>query len=212
MQLHVSYRSSAASRARIALNLKGVEYEAIAHQASKGDFDSPEYRKLNPQGLVPALEDEGRVLVQSMAILEYIEEAYPTPPLLPQDKGERARVRALAYLVTSDIHPLENVGTLRYLRDRLNQSEQAVIEWYNFWIAKGFRALEFMLSESAETGLFCHGNSPTLADVCLVPQVFNAFRHDLNLAPYPTIQRIYEKSLEIGAFANALPDNQIPAG
>jgi maleylacetoacetate isomerase len=208
MKLHVSLRSSSASRVRIALNLKGIAYEMIPHQGSRGDFDSPDYRKLNPQGLVPALEHDGHVLVQSMAILEYLEETYPEPALMPRNPVARARVRGLAQVITSDIQPLENIGTLRYLRERLKQDEATAVEWYNFWIAKGFQALELTLRGSAETGSFCHGDSPTLADICLVPQVFNSFRHGLDLTPFPTLTRIYYRALELPAFSQALPEGK----
>jgi len=210
MRLHVSFRSSSASRIRMALNLKGIAYEMIPHSGSKGDFGSPEYRQLNPQGLVPALEHDGRVLVQSMAILEYLEEIYPEPALLPRDALSRARVRGLAQMIVSDIQPLENIGTLRYLRDRLKHDETTAVEWYNFWIAKGFQALESTLRGSAQTGSFCHGDSPTLADICLVPQVFNSFRHDLDLTPFPTLTGIYHRALELPAFSQALPDGKQP--
>lgn len=189
----------------MALNLKGISHETVALQSDKGRFNSPEYIEKNPQGLVPALEDRGRVLVQSVAILEYLEEAYPDPPLLPKDVFGRARVRALANIVSSDIQPLENTGTLRYLREHLRHDEAVTTEWFNYWIAKGFEALEKQLVSSSETGRFCHGDTITLADICLVPQVFNSFRHELDLTPFPTIRRIYDAGVALEGIKQALP-------
>ncbi len=207
MKLYISYRSSASARVRMALSLKKIPYETVAIQSDKGRFNSPEYLKLNPQGLVPALEHDGRVLVQSVAILEYLEEVYPEHPLLPKDPFARARVRALTNIVTSDIQPLENTGTIRYLREHLKHDEATQIEWFNYWIAKGFQALEKQLASSPETGRFSHGDNVTIADIALVPQVSNAFRHGLDMTPFPTIKRIYEAAIALPAVQGALPQN-----
>ncbi|GGF31733.1 maleylacetoacetate isomerase [Aliidongia dinghuensis] len=208
MKLHGYYRSSASFRVRIALNLKGIEYETIPHHLRKGEQRAPDYLKLNPQGFVPVLEDDGELLLQSMAIIEYLDEAYPFPPLLPGHPADRARVRAIAQMVSCDIHPIDNLRVLRYLRHELGHDEATVQRWYNHWIAEGFAALETFLAGSDQTGRFCHGETPTLADVCLVPQVVNSQNFKLDLEPYPTIRRIHEACLGYAAFEDALPKNQ----
>jgi maleylacetoacetate isomerase len=158
---------------------------------------------------VPALEIDGTVLVQSLPIIEYLDERYPSPPLLPTDPQDRARVRALAAAVACDIHPINNLRVLRYLHRPLGHDEAAVEAWYNHWITEGFGALEQLLAGDARTGAFCHGDAPGLADIALVPQVFNAYRYNsLDLAPYPTILRIYQTCLKLDAFAAAHPDRQ----
>jgi maleylacetoacetate isomerase len=175
----------------------------------KGEQKADAYRALNPQGLVPALVDGDAVLIQSPAILEYLDEAYPdTPALLPEAPLERARVRGLANIVCCDIHPLDNLRVLDYLRGEMGQDEAAMIAWYNHWIALGFEAFERLLSGDPGTGRFCHGDQPSLADVCLIPQVFNSFRQALDLDPYPTIRRIWEASADHPAFTAAHPENQ----
>ncbi len=208
MRMHGYFRSSAAFRLRIGLNLKGLRpelaYRHLRHNAQR----APDFLALNPQGLVPALEVEGVVLTQSLAILEYLDEVHPDPPLLPRDALGRARVRALAQLVACDIHPLNNLRVLRYLRDPLGQDQATVEAWYNHWIAEGFAALETLLSSSPDAGRFCHGDALTLADVCLVPQVVNAATFKLDLAPYPTVRAIHAACLALPAFERALPKNQ----
>lgn len=209
MRLYSYFRSSAAYRVRIALNLKGLDYEQVTVNLLKGEDQDPAYRRLNPQGLVPTLVTTGgRVLTQSLAICEYLEEVYPFPPLLPAEAPARARVRALAGLVACEMHPLNNLRVLQYLTGTLGVDEQAKLAWYRHWIAEGFTALEDMLADSPDTGRHCHGDAPTLADVCLLPQMFNAERFQCDLEPYPTLQRIARACAELPAFAKAHPAQQ----
>ena len=209
MKLYGYFRSSAAFRVRIALNLKKLDYESAFIHLRRGDQRQPGFLDINPQGLVPALEVDDTLLIQSLPIIEYLDETYPEPPLLPSDAKGRARVRALAAMVACDIHPINNLRVLRYLLRPLGQDEAAVETWYNHWIAEGFGALERLLAEGGRTGRFCHGDTPGLADIVLVPQVFNANRYQsLDLTPYPTIVRIYQTCLGIDAFAAAHPDRQ----
>lgn len=209
MKLYGYFRSSAAFRVRIALNLKKLDYESAFIHLRRGDQRQPGFLDVNPQGLVPALETDDALLIQSLPVIEYLDETYPSPPLLPHDAKGRARVRALAAIVACDIHPINNLRVLRYLLRPLGHDEAAVETWYNHWIAEGFGALERLLAGDGQTGRFCHGDTPGLADVVLVPQVFNAHRYQsLDLTPYPTIVRIYETCLDIDAFAAAHPDRQ----
>jgi len=209
MKLYGYFRSSAAFRVRIALNLKNLDYESAFIHLRRGDQRQPGFLDVNPQGLVPALETDDALLIQSLPIIEYLDETYPSPPLLPRDAKGRARVRALATIVACDVHPINNLRVLRYLLRPLGHDEATVETWYNHWIAEGFGALERLLAGDGRTGQFCHGDTPGLADVVLVPQVFNAHRYQsLDLAPYPTIVRIYETCLDIDAFAAAHPDRQ----
>ena len=209
MKLYGYFRSSAAFRVRIALNLKNLDYESDFIHLRRGDQRQPGFLDVNPQGLVPALETDDALLIQSLPIIEYLDETYPSPPLLPRDAKGRARVRALAAIVACDVHPINNLRVLRYLLQPLGHDEAAVETWYNHWIAEGFGALERLLAGDGRTGRFCHGDTPGLADVVLVPQVFNAHRYQsLDLAPYPAIVRIYETCLDIDAFAAAHPDRQ----
>src|SRR5437660_5169337 len=208
MKLYGYFRSSAAFRVRIALNLKKLDYESAFIHLRRGDQRQPDFRSVNPQGLVPALETEGAVLVQSLPIIEYLDERYPAPPLLPSDPQDRARVRALAAVVACDIHPLNNLRVLRYLHRPLGHDEKALELWYNHWITSGFNALERLLAEDPSTGAFCHGDAPGLADIALVPQVYNAHRYPLDLTVYPTIMRIYQNCTALDAFAAADPDHQ----
>lgn len=202
MILHDYWRSSAAYRVRIALALKGLTAETEMVPLAEGGQHDPGFRALNPQGLVPVLQDGAAVLTQSLAILEYLEERHPRPPLLPVAPAARARVRGLALLVACDIHPLNNLRVLR----QLDLSEEHRRQWIGHWIAEGFTALEAMLAASPETGRFCHGQTPTFADICLVPQVYNARRYDCDLQPYPTIRRIDETCRALPAFAAAAPE------
>ncbi|MGD9614905.1 MAG: maleylacetoacetate isomerase [Alphaproteobacteria bacterium] len=208
MKLHGYFRSSAAFRVRIALNLKRLAYESVPVHLRRGDQRRPKFLGVNPQGLVPALDDNGRVLIQSLPIIEYLDETYPEPPLLPRDAAGRARVRALAAIVACDIHPLNNLRILRYLHRTLGQDEAALAAWYNHWIAEGFSAIEALLAADSRTGRFCHGDAPGLADIALVPQVVNAERYRLDLASYPTITRIFEACMTLDTFTAARPERQ----
>lgn len=208
MKLYSFFRSSAAFRVRIALNLKGVAYDTAAIHLRRNDQSAPEYRGVNPQGLVPALDDGGQILIQSMAIVEYLDEVHPEPPFFPKEPADRARVRALADIVACDIHPINNLRVLRYLIRELGHDEAAIAKWYNHWIGAGFQALEPLLAQDARTGSFCHGDLPGLADIALVPQVVNAERYQLDLRPYPTLTRIYENCMKLGPFIAAHPSKQ----
>ena len=209
MKLYGYFHSSAAYRVRIALNLKALTYEQVPVNLLKGEERNPIFRQLNPQSLVPVLiTADGQVLTQSLAICEYLEEVYPLPPLLPAEASGRARVRALAQLVACEIHPLNNLRVLKYLKRVLGVEEEAKWSWYRHWIAEGFSALESLLTDSPDTGRFCHGDAPTLADVCLLPQVFNAERFQCDLSRYPTIRRIVDACAELPAFAKAHPASQ----
>ncbi|HTP98993.1 MAG TPA: maleylacetoacetate isomerase [Casimicrobiaceae bacterium] len=209
MKLYDYFRSSAAYRVRIALNLKGLSPEREFIHLRKGVQRSEDYLALNPQGLVPALvTDEGRVLTQSLAIIEYLDETVPLPQLLPGGAAERARVRALALAVACDIHPIDNLRVLRYLLQTVGVEEAQKDAWYKYWIDVGLEALETALARDPATGRFCHGDSPTLADVCLVPQLANARRVDMDLSPYPTLMRIEAACLALPPFANAAPARQ----
>jgi maleylpyruvate isomerase len=209
MKLHGYFRSSAAFRVRIALNLKGLAYESVSHHLRKGEQRAPGFLKLNPMGLVPALEDGPQALSQSLAIIEYLDETHPKPPFLPNAPAERARVRALALSIACDIHPLNNLRVLTYLKNDLKVSDAQHDAWYRHWIVEGFKGLEGML-KTGGTGQFCHGDAPTLADICLVPQVFNAKRllDDAALAAFPTIMRIFGNCMKLEAFDKAQPSKQ----
>jgi maleylacetoacetate isomerase len=211
MKLHGFFRSSASYRLRIALALKGITVEQASVHISRpggGDQFLPAFRALNPQLLVPVLEDDGHTLVQSLAILEYLEETHPTPAILPKGAAARARARGLALMIACEMHPLNNLRVLNYLTGTLGASEDAKLAWYRHWVKIGFDALEPMLANSDATGVFCQGDAPTVADICLVPQVFNAKRFDCPLGDYPTIMRIYEACEKLPAFAAAHPSKQ----
>ncbi|HEX7006216.1 MAG TPA: maleylacetoacetate isomerase [Alphaproteobacteria bacterium] len=206
--LYTYYRSSASYRTRIALNLKGLAYEPKFIHLRKGEQFGADYVKLNPQQQVPTLIDEGRVLIQSPAILEYLEEAYPTTPLLPRDIGGRARVRAIAAAIGCDIHPINNLRVLVYLKRELKLEQPTVDDWVRNWIRLGFTAIETLLAESGNTGTYCHGDHPTLADVYLAPQVYNAERFNYPVADHPTLKRVYDNAMKLDAFKRAYPENQ----
>lgn len=210
MKLYTYFRSSAAYRVRIALNLKGIAYDAIPVHLLKngGEQHHEAYRAVHPGELLPALDVDGTVLTQSLAIVEYLEETHPFMPLLPPDALGRARVRALAQTIACDTHPLTNLRVLQHLKGELGVSEEAKLAWYRHWLADGMRVLEAQLANSADTGRFCHGDTPTLADCCLVPQVFNANRFSVDLAPYPTIAAIDAACAGIPAFQAAHPAQQ----
>ena len=207
MKLYGYYRSSAAYRVRIALNLKGIEYESIAVNLLAGEDQSGDYRAINPQGLVPVLEVDGRRLAQSMAILEYLEETRPEPPLLPADPLDRAEVRALANIVACDIHPLNNLRVLNYLKVELQVKDEQKNAWYRHWIEQGFDALETRL-DSLGSRDYCFSARPGLADVLLVPQVYNARRFRVDMSRYPRIEQIEQHCLSLDAFARAVPERQ----
>jgi maleylacetoacetate isomerase len=210
MKLYTYFRSSAAFRVRIALNLKGLAYEAVRVDLRAGESQQskPAYLAVNPQGLVPALEDNGTTLCQSLAILEYLEEAYPDPPLLPRAALDRAQVRSMALAVACDIHPLNNLRVLNYLRSPLGMSDDAVRGWYRHWIATGFRGLEEQARRQSGDGRHMFGSQVTLADVCLVPQMYNALRFKCDVEPYPTLRAISTALSAEPAFAGAMPEKQ----
>ena len=207
MKLYTYFRSSAAFRVRIALNLKGLAYEPVFVHLAKGEHRAAAYAKVNPQALLPTLElDDGTRLTQSLAIIEYLDEKHPQKPLLPKDAQKRARVRSLSYLIASEIHPLNNLRVLQHLKRALSQSEDQVNAWYRHWIADGLAKLEAELASSK--GRFCHGDTPTMADCCLVPQIFNAKRYQSYLAPYPQTMRVFEACMHLEAFDRAQPSKQ----
>ncbi|MES2162720.1 MAG: maleylacetoacetate isomerase [Pseudomonadota bacterium] len=210
MKLYTYFRSTAAYRVRIALNLKGLAYDAMpVHLLRDGGEQLTEsYRALNPSALLPTLDDDGSVIGQSLAIIEYLEETRPQVPLLPAVAADRARVRALALTVAADTHPLGNLRVLKYLKGQLKVTEEVKVEWQQHWLRTGMATLERLLADDARTGRYCHGDTPTLADCCLVPQVFGAQRFGVDLAPYPTIMRIFEACAELPAFQQAHPSQQ----
>ena len=201
--------SSASYRVRIALALKGVEVTTITKQLRRGEQRAKDFLEINPQGFVPVLSlDDGHMIPQSLAIIEYLDEVYPQPPLLPAAPIERARVRALSLLIACDIHPLNNLRVLQYLEGSLGEAQSVRDTWYRHWIEAGFEALEEALGRDPARGRFCYGDTPSLADVCLVPQVFNARRYSVDLAPFPRIVAIDAACREIAAFASAAPEKQ----
>jgi maleylacetoacetate isomerase len=209
MKLYDYFRSSAAYRVRIALNLKGVAPERAFVHLRRGAQRADDYLAVNPQGLVPSLvTDEGDVLTQSVAIIEWLDESYPQPPLMPADAAGRARVRSLALTIACDIHPLNNLRVLNYLTGTLGATAAQKDGWYRYWCDVGLEAIETQLAREPATGTFCHGGAPSLADICLVPQLANARRVDLDLAPYPTLLRIEASCAALPAFANAAPARQ----
>lgn len=207
MLLYDYFRSSAAYRVRIALNLKGLECEHRFVHLRKGEQRAPAYLGMNPQGLVPMLVVGERRLTQSLAIIEYLEEKHPLPPLLPQGPEDRAFVRSIALAIACDIHPIDNLRVLQYLEKPLGIDAAGRDEWYRHWIREGFRAIEATLAER-EASTFCFGETPTLADLCLVPQVTNANRLKVDLSPYARIRAIEAACQELAAFRNARPDRQ----
>jgi maleylacetoacetate isomerase/maleylpyruvate isomerase len=208
MKLYTYFRSSAAFRVRIALNYKGLAYDPVLVNLAKSEHHETPYRGINPQGLLPALEDSGRRLIQSIAIMEYLDERYPAPPLLPMDPFDRAYVRALAGIVACEIHPLNNPRTLKHVRKTYGVDEAGINIWYRHWIAEGFDMLERFLASEARSGTYCLGSTVTMADCCLVPQVFNAKRYECDLAPYPTVTRIFDACMKVPAFDQAQPSKQ----
>jgi maleylacetoacetate isomerase len=208
--LYGYFRSSAAFRARIALNLKGIKPELrfVHLLRNGGEQHGADYKAINPQELIPVLAHDGHLITQSLAIIEYLDEIVPEPPILPRDPYGRARAREIAYVVACDIHPVNNLRVGLYTKEKLNASDDDLARWHRHWIRKGFDALEILLATSPHTGAFCHGDTPTIADICLIPQVFNARRVKLDLASWPTIARIEAQALTHPAFDAALPKNQ----
>ncbi len=208
MKLYNYFRSSASFRVRIALNLKGQSYQSISKFLTKGEQSSPDYLDLNPQGLVPALEIPGAVLSQSLAIIEYLDEQFPTPPLLPPDAIGRAHVRSMALAIACDIHPLNNLRVLNYLKQALGQDEDSVNTWYRHWITVSFTALEEQVRRHSSSGRHCYGDAVTLADVLLAPQLYNAQRFDTDLSRFPTLVGIGAHLQAHPAFEAARPEVQ----
>jgi maleylpyruvate isomerase len=210
MKLYTYFRSSAAYRVRIALNLKGLQYDAVPVHLLRGGGEQLQanYVKMNPSGLVPTFQDDYITLTQSMAILEYLEDEYPEVPLLPKDAAGRARVRELAQIVACDIHPVNNLRVLRYLVNELGLSDEVKTQWYRHWLLGGLDVLEKHLARDPSAGPLCHGYLPTIADCFLVPQVFNAQRQGIDISVYPNIARINAACVEIPAFVAAHPANQ----
>ncbi|HET6603128.1 MAG TPA: maleylacetoacetate isomerase [Xanthomonadaceae bacterium] len=213
LKLYSYWRSSAAYRIRIALNLKGLPHEIVpVHLASGGgEQHSENFRILNPQEMVPVLVDGNRIVRQSLAILEYLEESWPDPTLLPPGSRDRARVRGIAQLIACDIHPLNNLRVLQFFENIWSVPQPERVVWVRHWIEEGFRALEMILSDNPATGSFCEGDAPTIADVCLVPQVYNAERFGVDMTPYPTVARVNAECLKLPAFDSARPEVQADA-
>lgn len=210
IKLYNYFRSSASYRVRIALNFKGLPYEYVPVHLLKdgGQQLAPSFRTLNPDSLTPVLDDEGQVLTQSLAIIEYLEETRPLPPLLPRTAVERAYVRSIALAIACEIHPLNNLRVLRYLVKTLGLSEEQKNTWYRHWVEQGLASLETRLVAEARNGLYALGDAVTIADVVIVPQIFNAQRMDCNLGSVPTVMRIFDHCMQLPAFIDAQPSAQ----
>lgn len=205
MKLYDYFRSSASYRVRLALNLKGIDYELreVHLVQDGGQQHQSSYLAINPQGLVPCLEFEGNHLSQSLSILEYLEETYPEPALLPKTPLAKAHVRQLSYIISCDVHPLNNLRVLNYLKSELNVSDEQKIKWYHHWVARGFTAFEALLQQHA--GTYCYQDQVTFADLCLIPQVYNALRFECPMDDFPLINQIYERCMQQDAFVKAAP-------
>lgn len=209
LTLHNFFRSSSSTRLRAALNLKGLAYDQVSYVLREGETRTPKFLSLNPQGLVPVLEtSEGKILTQSLAILEWLDDVYPQPALLPVDPDGRARVRSLAYMIACEIHPLNNLRVLGYLGENLGVDDAGVKAWFVHWVSTTFDALEATLLRDAETGSFCHGDEVGFADICLYAQVWNNRRFGIDTAAWPTIAGIFDRLDAVPAFRDASPPNQ----
>lgn len=208
MKLYTYFRSSASYRVRIALAYKGLALDAAYVNLPKKEHQADAFRAVNAQALVPALEEGERVLIQSLAIMEYLEETHPEPPLLPKVPLDRAYVRAVAQIIACEIHPLNNLRTLRHVKQSYKLDDDGVNTWYRYWIADGFAMLEGYLAREGRAGRYCYGDMVTIADCCLVPQVFNAQRYECDLGPYPTIVRVFGECMKLGAFSSTQPSGQ----
>ena len=207
MKLYSYFRSSAAYRVRIALNYKGIEYQQQAVNLLTQQEEEAAYQAVNPQKMVPVLEHDGAMFFQSMAILEYLEETFPQKPILPAAASDKAQVRALANIVACDIHPLNNLRVLRYLAEHYDADEQAKADWYRHWIEQGFAAFEKHLAATSN-GQFCFGDQPGMADMLLIPQVYNARRFEVDMSAYPLIESVEQHCLTLESFIQAMPENQ----
>jgi len=208
MKLYTYFRSSASYRVRIALAYKGLAHESDYVNLPKGEHREDAFRTVNAQGLVPALEDGGRVFIQSLAIIEYLEERYPKPPLLPPSPADRAYVRAVSGIIACEMHPLNNLRTLRHIRRAFKLDDEGINTWYRHWIAEGFAMLEGYLARERLAGKYCFGGMVSMADCCLVPQMFNAQRYECDLTSYPTVMRIFDECMKLEAFSATEPARQ----
>jgi len=208
MKLYNYFRSSAAFRVRIALNLKGLNYDYVSKALTRNEQRAADYLAVNPQGLIPALEVDGTVISQSVAIIEYLNELHPQPPLLPADPLARAQVRSMALAIACDTHPLNNLRVLNYLRQELAQNDDGVNTWYRHWVSEGLRGLELQVAKHSSARRYCFGDSLSLADVCLAPQMYNARRFKCDLTPFPTLVAISTHLESLPAFDTARPEAQ----
>lgn len=206
--LYGMWRSSASYRVRIALNLKGMNYVQKNLKLLQKEHKSPEFLKKNPQGLIPALEIGDQILTQSLSIIEYLDNLDSDYKLIPVDPVEKARVQAMAYSIACEVHPLNNLRVMAYLKDEMGQDQDAINKWYHHWIRTEFSALEKKLSNDGFTGEFCHGDKPGLAECFLIPQIYNAVRFKCDLSDFPTIMKINDRCLALSAFEKAIPENQ----
>ena len=208
LKLYGYYRSSAAYRVRIALELKSLNWESVPVNLLFGEQKKESFSQYNPQGLVPILESGGQFFAQSLAIIEYLEELHPEPPLLPSGTAQRARVRGMAHQIAMEMHPLNNLRVLKYLENELGLNDDKKKAWYEYWIAEGFSALEKSLNNTDGDAQFCFGVRPSLADVCLIPQVYNGLRFHCDLSDYPRILSIWDHCMTLEAFKRAAPESQ----